>query len=429
VIKKPSVNIQSISLESTKKYILLVPVFLFVLTAIFVFRWGMGSTVAEQANNIELVKFAKSWSPHDPQIPLAEGQVWLKAGDERKVVSAYETAVSLSPRDYRLWLALGLARDRMDDTAGGEKAIRQAISLAPYYAIPRWQLGNLLLRQGRLDEAFAELRIAAYMMHTLQPQIAGFAWQSYGNVTDAINALGGDPSMRAQLAKFLAQQNKLTEALTVWRGLSEAERQAEDKAGQEILTACLKGGRWRAAWELNKTLATDGTETTPIGAFSNPGFEGEILQQGKSSFSWQIAEGAQPTIAVDASQRRGGTRSLLMLYSSTGGFEFRNVSQIVIVEPNTRYRLECFFRTQEMKAVGPVKLEVIDAVGAGSLIASSEPIPNGTREWQPLQIEFTTSEKTEAVIVRFARVPCADNNCPIFGRIWYDDFSLQRLDK
>jgi len=428
VIKNPAVTIKQINLDNPKKYFLLIPAFLFVVTAVFIFRWGMGSTIAEQANNIELLTFAKSWSPHDPQILHEEGQVWLKAGDEKKVVSAYETAVSLSPGDYRLWLALGLARDRAGDTSGAEKAIRQAISLAPYYGIPHWQLGNSLLRQGRLDEAFAELRIAAYTMKTLQAQVAGLAWQAYGTVPAAIDALGGDPAMRAELAKFLAQQNKLNEALIVWTGLNEAERQAGDKAGQEILVACLKTGRWRAAWELNKTLATDGTETTPIAAFSNPGFEGDILQAGRNSFGWQIEQGIQPVVVVDASQRRSGTRSLLMLYSSTGGFDFRNISQIVIVEPNARYRLECFYKTLELKAVGPVKLEVIDAIGANGLIGSSDPIPDGTREWQPLQLEFNTSEKTEAVTVRFSRVPCADNNCPIFGRIWYDDFSLQRIN-
>jgi hypothetical protein len=29
-------------------------------------------------------------------------------------------------------------------------------------------------------------------------------------------------------------------------------------------------------------------------------------------------------------------------------------------------------------------------------------------------------------VVRLRRVPCPEEACPIFGKIWYDDFNLQR---
>jgi hypothetical protein len=44
-------------------------------------------------------------------------------------------------------------------------------------------------------------------------------------------------------------------------------------------------------------------------------------------------------------------------------------------------------------------------------------------------LSFKTGDKTEAVTIRIARPSCGTDEapvCPIFGSVWYDDFSLQR---
>ena len=63
-----------------------------------------------------------------------------------------------------------------------------------------------------------------------------------------------------------------------------------------------------------------------------------------------------------------------------------------------------------------------------ALLAASAPTPQGTSEWQLVSVEFTVGPKTEAVLVRIVRVPCAEGVCPIYGKIWYDDFNLERAD-
>ena len=77
------------------------------------------------------------------------------------VVSEYEKAVSLSPHDYRLWMEFGSALEQEGDFDKAEKALREAVKLAPSYSYPRWFLGNLLVRTDRYDEGFDELRFAA----------------------------------------------------------------------------------------------------------------------------------------------------------------------------------------------------------------------------------------------------------------------------
>lgn len=426
-----SVSIKHIDISNSKRFLLLLPFLFFIVSAIFIFRWGMGSAVAEQSSSLELVQLAQRWSPHDAQTQMAEAGIWLNsrvAGDEKKVVTALERAVSLSPNDYRFWMSLGLARERVDDISGSEKAMRQAIKLAPFYAIPRWQLGNLLLRQGRLDEAFAELRVAGEAMKILRPQIVSIAWSVYGNVTITGKALGDSSALKAELAKYLAQQDKLDDALKIWNTLSIDERREEENIGKEIFIAAMKANRLRIAWNLAQGFNSDEFPKSAVDEILNPGFEGNILPAGTSYFGWQISVGEQPLIAIDASHAKEGTRSLLINFASAGGFEFRNVSQLLIVEPSSSYSLEYFFKTSDMKAVGAVKIEVVDVSNNQTLIGTSKTIPDGTNDWQYIKIEFKTDKNTEAIAIRLARDRCSDNNCPIFGKVWYDDFKLRRTN-
>src|SRR5207253_8349631 len=97
-----------------------------------------------------------------------------------EAINEYEQAARLRPRDYFLWLSLGTARDQAGDERGALAAFQESVRLAPYYAEPRWQFGNALLRAGRLDEAFAELRRAAVSDSSLLPGLVDLVWGVYG---------------------------------------------------------------------------------------------------------------------------------------------------------------------------------------------------------------------------------------------------------
>jgi tetratricopeptide (TPR) repeat protein len=148
---------------------LLVPVLVALLFSWFAVRWYMGHFVAEFAPRMEegqldAANAAMHLAPDDPWTHVAIAGLKKRSllpDDLPDAVRHYEEAVRLSPNDYRFWMELGRVREQSDDRAGGEKALRRSVELAPSYAAPRWYLGNLLLRAGRGDEAFAELRRAA----------------------------------------------------------------------------------------------------------------------------------------------------------------------------------------------------------------------------------------------------------------------------
>ena len=64
------------------------------------------------------------------------------------------------------------------------------MELAPAYAYPHWYLGNLYLRNGRYNEAFAELRRAAEADPELLPQQFSLSWEVYKNDPEALKNCG-----------------------------------------------------------------------------------------------------------------------------------------------------------------------------------------------------------------------------------------------
>lgn len=140
-----------------------------ILGSWLVVRWYVGDTVAEYAptveqGGIEMARLAARWAPGDPLTHWRLGSLEEKVFSAENMADAvreYQLAVTLSPNDYRYWMELGRALEASGDRESGEKALRRAVDLAPAYSHPRWHFGNLLLREGRMAEAFEQLGHAA----------------------------------------------------------------------------------------------------------------------------------------------------------------------------------------------------------------------------------------------------------------------------
>src|SRR6185369_17881676 len=100
-------------------------------------------------------------TPSDPDAQRARAATLNDQQQHGEAANSLAAAVALRYRDDYLWIELGNTREEIGDTTGALAALDQAVHWAPYYAHPRWQRGNLLLRMNRTDQAFADLRQAA----------------------------------------------------------------------------------------------------------------------------------------------------------------------------------------------------------------------------------------------------------------------------
>lgn len=416
------------------RLLLLVPLALFIVGAWYGMRWCIGNTMAEWLPDINAAQAAARFAPDDPQAHFTMARLRERSflpEELPEAVRQYEEAARLSPHDFRLFIELGRVRGLLGDTRGGEQALRRAVELAPTYPEPRWYLGNLLLRQGRTDEAFAELQRAGDVSpDRFRPQVLELAWRFYdSDVPSVLAAIGNSAGARGQLMDYLINQKRLDEARQLWEKFDADERKVQRSVGEKLLLRFLEAKRFHDVLTMHHELATtDGTPTTAARErFVNGGFELAVGAPGKSPFEWQVVPLAGVQMGLDEGVRKEGTRSLRLALNATRTLNFRNISQLLTVEPQTRYRLEYFVRTEDLKSATTLTTEVVDAAQPERVLVASEPLKVGTTaDWQTVALDFMTGAETQAVTLRIVSPPCTDVSCPIFGKVWYDYFNLQR---
>ena len=411
---------------------------LLVLAAVgsyFALRWYIGNTLAEyfnpNENNIQIAQMAVSMAPDDPLTHWRMAQVSQKLlpfDQQAQAIAEYEKAVSLSPNDYRLWMSLGTAHGRAGDPTQAERALRRAVDLAPSYSYPHWYLGNLLLRNARYDEAFAELRTAAAADAELQPQQFNLIWQVYSEDPEGLaSAVGPTAAARAKFALYLLTQKRLEDGLRLWNSLSAEEKRANKETAEAIITSLNADYHYHQAATVWNAITTDKYQAQ-VGQVFDGSFEEPVAYGPETVFGWQTKNAPQMQVAIDPDRGHNSARSLRLVFQVRSNIEGINVSQLVPTEPNTEYDFECFVKTDKLETGSAPQVQIFDPTN-GATLASSAMAPGGTNDWTPITLSFKTGEKTEAVFLKLVRVTCSTDEtpiCPIFGSIWYDDFSFKR---
>lgn len=400
----------------------------------FALCWYLGNTLAEyfnmDDNSLRMAGIAESLAPNDPLTHWRLGDVSqqkLPPDQIAQAIKEYEKAVSLSPNDYRFWTSLGTALEQADEDTRSELALRHAVALAPSYAYPHWYLGNLLLRSNRYDEAFGELRRATEADAGLRPQLFNIAWQIYGqNVELLKKAVGDAPGVRAEFSLYLLSQKRYDEGIQLWNSLTEPDKSANKSTGESLVSALLGVQRFHNAMQVWNDIAPGLTSRAQVGEIVDGGFEEDIIQGNQMAFLWQVQPAPQTQIGIDPATAHNGSRSLRLLFQVRGKLDSIGVSELVPVAAGTQYDLDYYFKTEKLQSGGTPLVQISDA-GDGSVLVSSAPAASGDNDWQPVSLSFKTGLKTQAVVVKIVRGSCGDTQvCPIFGAIWYDDFSVKR---
>lgn len=189
-----------------------------------------------------------------------QGGFDILPGGEAKARQFADKALSLDPSLSEPYIAIGLVRELIDwDWTGAEEAFRRAIELNPGNAFAYHELGQLLMRLGRFQEALAMSKRALY----LSPLSAryqfgvGAVYLYSGRYDQAIaefkRALELDPSTGTMyLSAAYWQTGMYEEALKLWEadGKSEAGRVKYYALTGEREKALAVLEHWKKRWAL-----------------------------------------------------------------------------------------------------------------------------------------------------------------------------------
>jgi len=401
----------------------------------FVVRWYTGNTLAEyfnsSGNDMRVAEMARSLAPDDPLTHWRMAQVTQKSlplDQQAQAIAEYEKAVSLSPNDYRFWMSLGTASEQAGETAKAERALRRAVELATSYSYPHWYLGNLLLRNGRYDEAFAELRLASQADPELQPQQFNLIWEVYNSDSESLQkSVGESAKARAEFGLYLLGRQKFDDGLRMWDSLKNDEKRSLRHTGEAIVNSLIAAFHYHEALRVWNDITVNEKFRAEVGRVFDGSFEDASSYGPEMVFGWQVKGVQGLQIGIDE-KSHGGANSLRLAFHVRTNIEDVNIVQLIPVAPNTEYDFEFYVATEKIETGSPPLVQIVDPT-TGGVLASSPAASIGTSDWNRVGLALKTGDKTEAVMIKVVRPSCGTKEapiCPIFGSVWYDDFSIKR---
>jgi tetratricopeptide (TPR) repeat protein len=367
------------------------------------------------SNSVSFADEAVLIGPSDPEAHRARATILNRLQMPGEAVKSLETAATLRYRDDYLWIELGNTKEELGNTEGALAAMDQAVRWATYYAHTHWQRGNLLLRMGQPVDAFAALRKAVATNQTYFPSLIDLAWGvTRGDVKAAEDLIGiTNDSERLALIRFLAARGEGNEVIHQAGLLS---RPLFPENTKEIIRLLLAAKAFREASELW------GGSGSPL---LNASFEDPFVLN-DTGFGWIVPpQETKNRIAVDVSEKLEGSKSLQIHLDGIWTPETPLLSQTIIVEPKTTYRLSFSVKTKDLITGGPPVLTVSDATN-NQLLGKSENLPTATSPWVSLNFHFTTLPTSQAAVISLQRNHCDSSPCPIFGTLWLDQFRIEQ---
>jgi Tfp pilus assembly protein PilF len=365
-------------------------------------------------------------APNDPEAHYTRALSLINDQRLPEALEELHVSTELRPHHYYEWLDLGVTLDRIGDEDGAIKALNRSIELAPSFAQPRWQLGSLLYRQGRYDEAFAELRLAAASSPSLVRGLLELAWSIADENTSTLERLVQPQTAdgRLELAKFLASHSHGNAAVEQVRQAGGVTAEAQKDLLRDTLNALLESQQFSEAWN--------------VWILSHPAFKGQDGQQivngdfvfpitrDDPGFGWQLGNIPNIQAAIDQAGPSFDAMSLRLSYSGESEPQQRPIRQLALVEPNSRYKLTFMSRAEDIVSGGPPVLVVTDPSDPTTKLGRSSALNSAKKDWNSLTLDFVTDAQTRAVVIAVERLQCSQSPCPIFGKLWLSRFSLNR---
>lgn len=386
------------------------------------------TTLAIIQTGIEPADAAVRLSPADPQTHYTRALSLVNLERLPEAVTELRQAIQIRPHHYYQWLDLGVTLDRLGDEQGAVGALMESVRLAPSYAQPRWQLGNLLFRQGRYEEAFEDLRSAARSDSTLSESLLRLGWLAADGDVARFEALVRPETSkeRFRVAAFLSREGHGPEVVAQVKSAGIPSDDVEALFLHQTIDQLLIAQAFNEAymvWAITHPPSSGEGPRTP-GQVVNGNFAGPIFQN-EPGFGWRLTPIPNITTSIDPSGPSPGGRSIRIDYQGESPPLSQPIHQLVLIEKNGRYILKFQVKTQQLMSGGPPRIAIFDQTHEPRLLDRSLPLAPGTAEWKSYEVDFDVAE-TALVQIGLQREICPQNPCPIFGTLWLGDFSLVR---
>jgi tetratricopeptide (TPR) repeat protein len=375
------------------------------------------------ASNPEEWQRAALWEPDNPQNWHQVGRYYevdLEHSDISRAVANFSRAASMDPGSAEDWIDLAEAQETTRQNDEAEKDFRNAERAYPLSAEVAWRFGNFLLRQQRQDEAYQQIHRALSVQPSLTALAFSRCWQSSRDINRILQlALPAEPDAYWGAIDFLTEAREPDPAMVVWKRLMTFHTRFELRKSfplEEMLIETGHAQDVRTVWQQSLTAAEVAGAASRVW---NGGFEQELANGG---LGWRFREVTGAELSFDRSVSHSESRSLRADFDGKENVDFQQPWQYVVLDANTRYRLNAYFRTENLSTSSAVHLELQETQFDVPLQSASALAEN--QGWLSSEMEYTTGPETKLYRLVLRRRPSPKLDNKISGTIWMDDVSI-----
>ena len=367
--------------------------------------------------------------PTDFQNWYLLGRYWqynIEDPDTSRAIRAYLAALSANPASWEAWLDLATAYESEAKIDAARDAFLHAKKVYPLSAEVSWRYGNFLLRQGELDPAFSQMRLAVQADPKRAAEAFSRALHAGSDVETILDrVLPPIPGAYLQVIWDQTTDRHTDNALKVWNRLPPLHPRLSLNDSFDLVGALMaekRIGEASRVWDQAVQFAGLADLESPPGSLLwDGGFESNIFGGG---FSWTFSPGVRGVqVGIDAHEKHSGNRSLRLTFDGNSNINYWGACHYVPVEPSTPYLFSAWLKTRTLTTDQGLRFQLRSLNSQFPATANTSDV-HGTAPWTRIEMPWTSAKDVHELQVCLVRLPSEQDDNKIQGAVWVDDVAL-----
>ena len=402
------------------------------VTAAILFYFSVRNAMAIHYSGLQTpqgFQRAVSLEPADARNWYLLGRYWqynLEDPDASRAIRSYVSALSLDSNSAEMWSDLATAYEAESNFAAARDAFLHARRAYPLSAGVAWRYGNFLLRQGEIDSAFSEMRLAVRADPHRAAEAFSRALRAGSNIETAIDRVL-PPVTEAYLEVVWDQttDGHTENALKVWDRLPPLHPRISLYDSLSLVNALMTEKRVTEAsrvWDQAVLFAgLADLQSPPNTVLWDGGFESSISGGG---FSWLFSQGSRGVqTGIDTHEKHSGNSSLRLMFDGKSNINYSGVCHYVPVKPSTAYLFSAWVKSRALTTDQGLRFQLHSLDSQYTATANTSDV-RGTAPWTRIVLSWTSANDVHELQVCLVRFPSEQDDNKIQGTVWVDDLAL-----
>lgn len=385
-----------------------------------------------EAPSIEAAEEALKLDSQNPDALYRIGMAYreqIELWDLSRSVSFLERAVTNNPYNWRYRLELGRALELGRQFLAAEGAYRQALELNPRDPTYLWRMGNFLVRQDRVEEAFTYLMKSA----EFDPQMAGaclnLLWKLDFDEERVLQEWPREREPRLLLLESLLRRGSeraFEFADAIWAELMTSAKPLSVSEVTPYLRSLVDRRQIvRARVEWFRAMERLGMADHQFADYRNAVWWGEFERTLPGGlFGWHLENSSSVSWDLASGEGRDGSDCVKVRFHNLDG-PFRGLGQRLLLAGPGTYQMTFTARSDSLTTEQGIYLELVD-VGDGRIVGRTDQVV-GSTQWKTYTRLFTLAEEPQFLQIRFRRDPSRKIDSALNGEIWIDSVWVEPI--